>query len=67
VLVMAGEEDPVCPLEDALEIAAALPKECMHLARFPGVGHGPWRDDPVSAFQVLRSFIASDSTNPVGA
>lgn len=59
VLVMVGEEDPVCPLEDALEIAAALPVEWMQLARFPGVGHGAWRDDPAAAFAVLRRFIAS--------
>lgn len=58
VLVMVGDDDPVCPLEDALEIAAALPAACSQLARFPGVGHGAWRDDPAAAFAVLRSFIA---------
>lgn len=57
VLVMVGEEDPVCPLEDALEIAAALPAQWASLARFPGVGHGAWRDDPEAAFAVLRQFI----------
>jgi pimeloyl-ACP methyl ester carboxylesterase len=60
VLVMVGEDDPVCPLEDALEIAAALPPELMQLARFPGVGHGPWRDDPAAAFKVLRGFISDN-------
>lgn len=58
VLVMVGEDDPVCPLEDALEIAAALPAEWTQLARFPGVGHGPWRDDPANALAVLRAFIS---------
>lgn len=58
VLVMVGEDDPVCPLEDALEIAAALPPQWMQLARFPGVGHGAWRDDPEAAYAVLRRFIA---------
>lgn len=57
VLVMVGEEDPVCPLDDALEIAAALPPQWMQLARFPGVGHGAWRDDPKAAFAVLRQFM----------
>jgi len=52
-----GEDDPVCPLEDALEIAAALPPQWMHLARFPGVGHRAWRDDPDAAYPVLRRFI----------
>ena len=55
VLVMAGEEDPVCPPQDAVEIAAALPNA--ELVRFPGVGHGAWRDDPEAAFAVLRRFI----------
>lgn len=57
VLVMVGEDDPVCPLEDALEIADALPPQWRQLARFPGVGHGAWRDDPEAAFAVLRRFI----------
>ncbi len=57
VLVMAGEEDPVCPLQDALEIADALPSRCLQLARFPGCGHGVWRDDPRAAFERLRQFI----------
>jgi pimeloyl-ACP methyl ester carboxylesterase len=59
VLVMAGEDDPICPVQDAEEIAAALPKEWMQFARFPNVGHGAWRDDPQAAFAVLRRFIAS--------
>ncbi|MGM9514979.1 alpha/beta fold hydrolase [Roseateles sp. DB2] len=57
VLVVAGEEDPVCPLQDALEIADALPTRCMQLARFPGCGHGVWRDNPGAAFERLRRFI----------
>jgi len=58
VLVMAGEEDPICPIEDSLEIVAALPKDRVQFARFPNVGHGAWRDDPEAAFKVLREFIA---------
>jgi pimeloyl-ACP methyl ester carboxylesterase len=57
VLVMAGEDDPICPVQDSEEIAAALPKEWMQFARFPNVGHGAWRDDPQAAFAVLRKFI----------
>ncbi|MFN3860948.1 MAG: alpha/beta fold hydrolase [Roseateles sp.] len=58
VLVMAGEEDPVTPPEDAAEIAAALPPRWLAgLARFPGVGHGAWRDDPEAAERVLRRFF----------
>ncbi|HUR89408.1 MAG TPA: alpha/beta hydrolase [Ramlibacter sp.] len=59
VLVMAGEEDPVCPIEDAQDIVAALPKDRVQFARFPNVGHGAWRDDPDAAFAVLRRFITA--------
>ena len=57
VLVMAGELDPVCPLQDALDIAAALPPEHVQLATFANAGHGAWRDEPDAAFQRLRRFI----------
>lgn len=57
VLVMAGDADPVTPIEDALEIAAALPRQWMRFERFAGVGHGAWRDDPEAALAVLRRFI----------
>ena len=59
VLVMAGEEDPICPPADSEEIVAALPNDSVRFARFPAVGHGAWRDDPVAAFSVLREFIAA--------
>lgn len=59
VLVMAGEEDPVTPPEDAQEIVAALPAGLVQFERFAGVGHGAWRDDPEAAERVLRSFLAA--------
>jgi proline iminopeptidase len=58
VLLLAGEQDPVTPIEDAEEIAAALPADLLRFVRFPGVGHGPWRDDPETTARVLREFIA---------
>jgi len=57
VLVLAGEDDPVCPLADARDIAAALPPRWMQFRSFPGVGHGAWRDDPEAAMAELRRFI----------
>ncbi|MEJ6007595.1 alpha/beta hydrolase [Paucibacter sp. AS339] len=57
VLVMAGEEDPVCPLQDARDMAAALPAQWSRLVSFPDVGHGAWRDNPDAAYAVLREFI----------
>ena len=57
VLVMAGELDPVCPLQDSLDIAAALSTEHMQIATFTHSGHGAWRDEPDAAFACLRRFI----------
>ena len=59
VLVMAGDADPVTPIEDAQDIVAALPPQWVQFERFANVGHGPWRDDPERAFAALRRFIAA--------
>ena len=59
VLVMAGDADPVTPIEDAEEIVAALPPQWVQFERFVNVGHGTWRDDPDAAFAVLRRFIGA--------
>jgi len=57
VLVMAGDADPVTPMEDALDIVAALPPRWVQFERFANVGHGAWRDDAVRAIAVLRHFL----------
>ena len=58
VLVLSGEQDPVTPLEDARDIAAALPAQWVQFHAVTGAGHGTWRDKPDEAFAVLRRFIA---------
>jgi pimeloyl-ACP methyl ester carboxylesterase len=57
VLVMAGARDPVCTLEDARDIVAALPEQLVQFAQFDDCGHGVWRDAPDAAFARLRRFI----------
>jgi proline iminopeptidase len=59
VLVMAGELDPVTPLADAQDIAAAIPAPWGRLVTFPQAGHGAWRDEPAAAMAVLRDFITA--------
>jgi proline iminopeptidase len=59
VLVLAGELDPVCTLDDARDIVAALPRHLVQFERFEGCGHGVWRDAPAAAFARLRQFIAT--------
>ena len=57
VLVMAGEKDPVTPLADAQEIAAAIPAPWGRLVTFANAGHGAWRDEPIAAIAVIREFV----------
>ncbi len=57
VLVMAGEQDPVTPLADAQEIAAAIPARFRRLVTFANAGHGAWRDEPAAAMALIRSFV----------
>jgi pimeloyl-ACP methyl ester carboxylesterase len=61
VLVLCGDADPVTPLADAREIAAALPAQWMQFACIEGAGHGPWRDRPGPSLALLREFIAAAS------
>ncbi|MGZ4678150.1 MAG: alpha/beta fold hydrolase [Acidimicrobiia bacterium] len=55
VLLLAGEDDPVCPVAGAELIAAGLP-DC-RFERFADCGHGVWRDQPEAAFRHIRDFI----------
>jgi len=57
-LVLGGEDDPICPIDDQADIAAALPKRLVRFERFPGCGHGVFRDDPKQAFALIREFLA---------
>ena len=59
VLVMAGAVDPVTPLADAQEIAAAIPAPWGRLVTLADAGHGAWRDEPEAAMQTLRDFITA--------
>lgn len=56
-LVLAGEEDPVAPPEDAIDIAAVLSGASVRVVRLAGCGHSPWRDDPERTFAALRDFL----------
>lgn len=64
VLVLAGEDDPVCPVEDSADIAAALPAHRVQFTRIADAGHGTWRDQPDAALAVLRDFITRGDPTP---
>jgi pimeloyl-ACP methyl ester carboxylesterase len=54
-LVLGGELDPITPIADAEDIAAAIPQAELRI--FEGAGHGVFRDKPEEALEVIREFI----------
>jgi pimeloyl-ACP methyl ester carboxylesterase len=52
-LVLGGDLDPVTPIADAEDIAAALPPALVRFERFSGAGHGVGRDQPERYFALL--------------
>lgn len=58
-LVLGGEDDPITPIEDQADIAAAIPRRYVRFERFANCGHGVFRDDPERAFRVIEDFIAA--------
>jgi pimeloyl-ACP methyl ester carboxylesterase len=57
VLILAGEDDPVCPLPVVEELASRLPANTTTLARLPGARHAIFRDRPDLAFPAIDEFI----------
>ena len=58
-LVTGGEDDPVTTINDAEDIAAAIPANLVRFERFAGAGHGVYRDRPEEFFRILREFMIS--------
>jgi proline-specific peptidase len=56
-LIMAGEDDPILPIQDSEDIAIAIPQRLVRFERFANAGHGVFRDDPERALAVIREFI----------
>ena len=56
-MVLAGDQDPITPLQDSLDIVELLPKELVTYVPVEGTGHGPWRDKPEEVFDHIRAFI----------
>jgi proline iminopeptidase len=63
VLVLAGDDDPVTPLADAQDIAAAIPAPWGRLVSVPGAGHGVWRDRPELGMALVREFVVNGHGN----
>jgi proline-specific peptidase len=56
-LIAAGELDPITPVADAKDIAAAIAPGLARLEVFENAGHGAHRDQPDRFFKVLNEFI----------
>jgi len=55
-LVIGGELDPITPVADSQDIAAAIPQAEVHI--FEGAGHGVFRDKPDEAVALIREFVS---------
>jgi len=58
VLILAGEDDPVCPLPVVEELASRLPAGTTRFVRLPGARHTIFRDRPDLAFPAVKSFVS---------
>ena len=59
-LVLAGDQDPITPLQDSIDIVERMSKDVLQFVTIPDTGHGPWRDKPDETFAVIRAFISGD-------
>jgi len=57
-LVLAGEDDPMTPVEASEEIVALLTSAPVRFERFADCGHGTYRDQPERTEAFLRDFLA---------
>ncbi len=57
VLVLAGEDDPICPIPVVEELARRLPAITTRLVSLPGARHLIFRDRPELAFPAVEDFL----------
>jgi pimeloyl-ACP methyl ester carboxylesterase len=65
VLILAGQDDPVCPLPVVEEMARRLPVGTTSLVRLLGARHTIFRDRPDLAFPAIEQFIRRTALNEV--
>lgn len=58
VLVIGGEDDPVTPIDDQRDIAAALPPQRVEFHAFTGAGHGVDHDRESEFMALIRRFMS---------
>ena len=63
VLILAGDDDPVCPLPIAEDLSRQLPAGTTRLLRLPGARHTIFRDRPDITFPAVEDFIRRIKNN----
>jgi proline iminopeptidase len=58
VLVLGGEDDPACPIQDQRDIVSFLPPGLATLLTFTLCGHGTYFDHPDETEVAIRQFLA---------
>ncbi len=58
-LILAGEDDPACPVEAAAEMASMLAPHLVRFERVACAGHYIINDQPELALKIIRDFIGS--------
>ncbi len=62
MLVLAGEDDPICPLPVVQELVSRLPADTTCFVRLPGARHTIFRDRPDLAFPAVTNFVSQIRT-----
>jgi proline iminopeptidase len=63
-LILAGEDDPICPLPVVEDLARQLPAGTTRLVRLPQARHGVFRDRPDLAFPAVKEFLQDIDQRP---
>ncbi len=59
-LILSGSDDPITTIEDAEDIARALPRGSATFCRLEGYRHGPVRECPEFSLGIIRAFLKSE-------
>jgi pimeloyl-ACP methyl ester carboxylesterase len=57
VLILGGEDDPICPIPVVEDLARQLPAATTRLVRLPQARYAVFRDRPDLAFPAVRDFL----------
>jgi len=57
VLILVGQDDPLCPMPIVEDLASQLPSDTTRLVRLPQARHEIFRDQPDLAFPAIEDFV----------